>query len=100
MKEEVVIIGAGRSGRGMLGEMYYTDGSYHITFADRDASLVSGLRKQGYYTVHMSNVKMGTSRDTRVEGFDILDTQAEMCIRDRIHPLPFCNIHKYLNNSK
>ena len=29
MKEEVVIIGAGRSGRGMLGEMYYTDGQYY-----------------------------------------------------------------------
>lgn len=77
MKEEVVIIGAGRSGRGMLGEMYYTDGSWHITFADRDASLVSGLRKQGWYTVHMSNMKTGFSRETRVEGFDILNTQTD-----------------------
>ena len=44
MKNEVVIIGAGNSGRGMLGEMFYNDGQYHVVFADIDSELVNGLR--------------------------------------------------------
>lgn len=76
MKKNVVIIGAGRSGRGMLGEMYYTDGE-SIVFADNDAALVSGLRRQGYYTVKKSNMTSGESHETRVEGFGILDTVSD-----------------------
>lgn len=73
MKREVVIIGAGRTGRGMLGELYHADG-FHITFADNSPQLVAGLRQQGYYTVKMSNVTTGEVRETRVTDFDILDT--------------------------
>lgn len=76
MKQKVVIIGAGRTGRGMLGEMYYRDGA-QIIFADKDPELVTGLRRQGYYTVKMTDVKTGESHETRVEGFKILDTQAD-----------------------
>ena len=43
MRESVVIIGAGRSGRGMLGELYYKDKA-RITFADKDAGLTAGVR--------------------------------------------------------
>jgi len=76
MRESVVIIGAGRSGRGMLGELYYKDKA-RITFADKDAGLTAGLRKQGYYTVKMSNMSSGESRETRVEGFQVLNTMTE-----------------------
>lgn len=76
MRESVVIIGAGRSGRGMLGELYYKDKA-RITFADKDAGLTAGLRKQGYYTVKMSNMSSGESRETRVEGFQVLNTVTE-----------------------
>lgn len=57
MSRTVVIIGAGRSGRGMLGELYSRSG-FHIIFADKDketlkwyagaAVLYSGNDKSGY----------------------------------------------------
>lgn len=73
MKKEVVIIGAGLTGRGMLGELYHADG-FHIIFADNDSRLVEGLRRQGWYTVKMSNMAQGTSRESRIDDFAILDT--------------------------
>ena len=76
MRQKVVIIGAGRTGRGMLGELYFQDGA-QIVFADKDPELVAGLRRQGYYTVQMSNIHSGQTRETRVEGFEILDTRAD-----------------------
>lgn len=72
----VTIIGAGRSGRGMLGEMYHKAG-YHITFADVKDELVDGLRKQGYYTVKMTDMKTGQSRERNVHGFDIVHANRE-----------------------
>ena len=51
MKEKngnVVIIGAGRSGRGLHGEFCYKD-NYNITFADIDADLIHKMQKQGQY---------------------------------------------------
>ena len=48
-KPIVTIIGAGRSGRGMLGEMFYQEKNYSIVFADIDTGLVQGLAEQGYY---------------------------------------------------
>ena len=52
-KGHVTIIGSGRSGRGMLGELYDAD-NFSITFADIRPDLVEGLKKQGYYTVQMT----------------------------------------------
>ena len=45
-KPIVTIIGAGRSGRGMLGEMFYQEKNYSIVFADIDTGLVQGLAEQ------------------------------------------------------
>lgn len=69
----ITIIGAGRSGRGMLGELFNAQGGYHITFVDNNSALVEGLRKQGFYHVTMSDIKSGEERISRVEGFDIID---------------------------
>ena len=43
MSRTVVIIGAGRSGRGMLGELYSRSG-FHIIFADKDKEILSVCR--------------------------------------------------------
>lgn len=72
----VTIIGTGRSGRGMLGEMYHGAG-YHITFADIKDELVDGLRRQGYYTVQMTDMKTGESEERKVDGFDIVHAVRE-----------------------
>lgn len=45
-KGHVTIIGSGRSGRGMLGELYDAD-DFSITFADIRPDLVEGLKKHG-----------------------------------------------------
>ena len=73
---KVTIIGAGRSGRGMLGELYDSAG-YQITFADIKDELVEGLRKQGFYTVRMTDMKTGQSQERTVEGFDIIHAGRE-----------------------
>lgn len=75
-KGNVVIIGAGRSGRGMLGEMYERDG-FHIIFADIKDELVDGLRKQKYYTVQMTDLKSGSQEERKVEDFEILHANRE-----------------------
>ena len=57
MKEKngnVVIIGAGRSGRGLHGEFCYKD-NYNITFADIDADLIHKMKKQGQYISFSEN---------------------------------------------
>lgn len=74
MEKRVLLIGAGLSGRGMLGELFYDD-NFEICFADRNNDLVSGLRKQGFYHVKQTNLKTNQSKITRVEGFKIIDTR-------------------------
>lgn len=85
-KGRVTIIGAGRSGRGMLGELYDRDG-FFITFADVKDELVDGLREQGFYTVKMTDIKKGISRERCIEGFSILhaDREKEAYLEALIH---------------
>ena len=47
-KGKVVIIGSGRSGRGLLGELLYQDG-YEITFVDIDQELINKLNNNKKY---------------------------------------------------
>lgn len=76
LDKHVLIIGSGRSGRGMLGEMFYNAG-YQITFADRDAKLVEGLRQAGQYAVEMTNLKSGHRKECTVSGFHVLNTEQD-----------------------
>lgn len=70
----VTIIGAGRSGRGMLGELFQREGGrYRVTFVDCDSALINGLRTQGYYHVTMNNLKEHTQSTVKVEGFELID---------------------------
>lgn len=73
----VTVVGAGRTGRGMLGEMFYSEGGYELVFADCDHELVRALADQGSYTMEQVNLTTGESRLTRVEGFEAVDTVVE-----------------------
>lgn len=73
----VTIVGAGRTGRGMLGEMFYSAGGFDLVFADNDAVLVQGLSKQGYYTVEQKDLLTGAITYTRVTDFTVIDTVKE-----------------------
>lgn len=78
-KGHVTIIGSGRSGRGMLGELYDAD-DFSITFADIRPDLVEGLKKQGYYTVQMTDLNCHNVKERIIRGFDVVDVKKE---RDR-----------------
>lgn len=70
----VTIIGAGRSGRGMLGELFHRErGCYQVTFVDCDSRLVEGLREQGYYHVTMNDLKKQTAETVKIDGFQLID---------------------------
>lgn len=73
----VTIIGAGRTGRGMFGELFFSEGGFDLAFADVDAGLVEGLRRQGSYVVEQVNLERGTSKTTTVEGFSVFDVVHE-----------------------
>ena len=71
--ERVVIVGAGQTGRGMFGALFFEEGGYRITFADTDSRLMDGLREQGYYTVEEKDLLSGDVRRVRVSGFECVD---------------------------
>lgn len=81
---KVLIIGSGRSGRGMLGELLSHE-EYEITFSDIDVELTDGLKEQGFYTVKKTNLATKESEETRVEGFKVLNTIKDHV--DYIHAL-------------
>ena len=74
--KKVLIIGAGRSGRGMLGELYDAD-QFNITFADINSNLIEGLRNQGYYTVQMKEIATGKCVERTIENYSVLDVSKE-----------------------
>ena len=74
--KKVLIIGAGRSGRGMLGELYDAD-QFNVTFADVNSNLIEGLRNQGYYTVQMKEIATGKCVERTIENYSVLDVSKE-----------------------
>ncbi len=67
---EVTIIGAGRTGRGMLGELFDASKKFHLNFADSDLAIIEKLRNQGYYEVEMKNLLTGEKSIRRVSDFE------------------------------
>ena len=80
--ECVVIIGAGQTGRGMFGALFFEEGGFRITFADTDSELIAGLREQGYYTVEEKDLLSGEVRSVRVSGFDCVDVHDRIAYLD------------------
>lgn len=69
---QVTIIGAGRSGRGMLGELYGRD-DFHIVFADKNKELITKMRNQGYYTVKITDIETNESQERCIDNFTCID---------------------------
>lgn len=74
---KVTIIGAGRTGRGTFGELFYSEGGFDIAFADINADLVRALREQGHFVTKQTDLDAGTSKVIRVDGFEAFDVQAD-----------------------
>jgi mannitol-1-phosphate 5-dehydrogenase len=62
-----MIVGAGASGRGHVGQLADESG-YHLSFLDIDRSLCALLRKSGAYEVHLVSA---TPRTVKISGFTI-----------------------------
>ena len=75
--KKVTIIGAGRTGRGTFGELFFSEGGFDIAFADINADLVRTLREQGYFVTKQTNLDTGTFKQIRVDGFEVFDVQAD-----------------------
>ena len=74
---KVTIIGAGRTGRGTFGELFFSEGSFDIAFADINADLVRALREQGYFVTKQTDLDTGTFKQIRVDGFEVFDVRAD-----------------------
>lgn len=74
---KVTIIGAGRTGRGTFGELFFSEGGFDIAFADINADLVRALCEQGYFVTKQTNLDTGTFKQVRVEGFEVYDVRAD-----------------------
>ena len=75
--KKVTIIGAGRTGRGTFGELFFSEGGFDIAFADINPDLVHSLREQGHFVTKQTDLDAGTSKVIRVEGFEAFDVQAD-----------------------
>ncbi|MBR3295926.1 MAG: hypothetical protein IKI62_06740 [Clostridia bacterium] len=78
MKKELVLIGAGKIGRGYM--TYIADNAgYRIHYLDAYDPLVKGLREQGYYTMFVNSFENGKRDWTKrkITNFDIFCTQTE-----------------------
>ena len=66
--KKAMIIGAGASGRGHVGQLAFASG-YDLVFVDRDRALVDALRHAGRYRVRLVGAP---TRDVDITGFRIL----------------------------
>ena len=68
--DNIVIWGAGKIGRGFIGDLFYRAG-YKITFIDADRELTETLGTQGYYTVY--NLRSEVEQEKKlIDRFSIL----------------------------
>lgn len=74
---KVTIIGAGRTGRGTFGELFFSEGGFDIAFADINTDLVRALRKQGYFVTKQTDLDTGAFKQIRVDGFEVFEVQAD-----------------------
>ena len=74
-KKEVVLIGAGKIGRGYLAELFDVAG-YHLTFLEYSDELTKAMRDQGKYLIIKRHAD-GTHSRATIAGYDALCTQTE-----------------------
>ena len=75
-KKELVLIGAGKIGRGYIADLFNTAG-YKLTFLEYSEALVQKLRAQGYYTVFRSHSDKPGYDKAVIRGYDAFCTQTE-----------------------
>ncbi len=69
-KGNVLVIGAGATGRGHVAQLAVESG-YTVTFLDKDAALCARLRTSGHYSVRLVS---GHTRTVTIAGFRVVHT--------------------------
>ncbi len=98
-KKELVLIGAGKIGRGYMADIFNRAG-YQLTFLEYSDALVKALNKQGYYTVFMNSSDDKDSKPTltkfRIGGYKAYctETQRQQCL-DALAETNYATIHVY-----
>ncbi|TVQ23185.1 MAG: hypothetical protein EA382_10610 [Spirochaetaceae bacterium] len=73
---EIVVVGAGNIGRGLLGETAAREG-WHVTFVEAVHAHAARLREAGRYRVHLSGA---ASETTTVTGYRVVDPADESAV--------------------
>lgn len=74
-KSKVVIIGAGKIGRGYIADLF-NEGNYPLVFLDYSKELVNALNKQGYYTINKHH-RDATYSKVIIKNYEAFCTQDE-----------------------
>ena len=101
--KNVLIVGAGRLGKGFIGETFDNAG-WNITFLDKDPKVEEELKKQGCYHVKVHRVDEIQNRViknfkayTCDEEYSVMDDFLEMdVIVFPLYPEDFAEAGKYL----
>lgn len=75
VKKEIVLIGAGKIGRGYIAELFQ-EGDYTLKFIDYSKELVEAMNSQGYYTINKAYFD-GRTEKIRVDGYEALCLQRD-----------------------
>lgn len=71
----VLIVGAGRIGRGFLAHLFSRAG-WRVTFVERSEPLAAELKRRGSYTVTLAGER-GAAERVEISGFAVLPAEAE-----------------------
>lgn len=63
----VVIVGAGKEGKGYAGDVYEAAG-WHMTFLDKDPAVINALKDNGGYT--LTNLRVDRTETRKITEFD------------------------------
>ena len=89
MKKELVVIGAGKIGRGSLG-LFFTRCGWKVSFFGHNMDKMRELEAQGYYDTRSPN---GTVN--RVEGFEILDCTTDEALVEKLATINVAGVALY-----
>ncbi|HHY78876.1 MAG TPA: hypothetical protein GX516_00605 [Thermoanaerobacter sp.] len=81
-KNEVLIWGAGKIGRGFLAEIF-TDAGYHVTFIEYDEKLVNDLKETKSYTIYKA-LKDDQYEVVKIKNYEVLSTKEEDIITKKV----------------
>lgn len=89
MKKEIVILGAGKIGRGSVA-LFFTEAGWKVDLYGHSMAKMRQLEEQGYYeTMNEDGVR------TRVEGFEILDCTTDEALVERLTQVNVCAVAAY-----